>query len=104
MGRLTVIYWRDIPAQVIGQQGRRRHRQELPARFATAIDRAAMRAGRGSSSAYLDDWRRETRPCSGDLAAAVRAEAARLEALFPDACLESVVKAGGRTPTQEDSP
>ena len=104
MGRLTVIYWRDIPAQVIGQQGRRRHRQELPARFATAIDRAAMRAGRGSSSAYLDDWRRETRPCSGDLAAAVRAEAARLEALFPAARLESVVKAGGRTPTQEDSP
>jgi hypothetical protein len=96
MGRLTVIYWRDIPAQVIGQQGRRRYRQELPARFATAIDRAAMRAGRGGSSAYLEDWRRETRPCAGDMAEAVRAEAARLEADFPDPDLEAVVKAGGR--------
>jgi hypothetical protein len=101
MGKLTVIYWRDIPAQVIGQQGRRRHRRELPARFATAIDRAAMRAGRGGSAAYLDDWRRETRPCTGDVAAAVAEEAARLEAGFPDAVLEAVVKAGGRARPQE---
>lgn len=103
MARLTVIYWRDIPAQVIGQQGRRRHRQELPARFAAAIDRAAMRAGRGGSSAYLEDWRRETRPCTGDVAAEVRREAARLEAGFPDERLERVVKAGGRVSRQEDS-
>jgi hypothetical protein len=102
MGRLTVIYWRDIPAQVIGQQGRRRHRQELPARFATAIDRAAMRAGRGSSEAYLEDWRRETRPCAGDVADAVRAEAARLDASFSQTDLEAVVKAGGHKPNQED--
>ena len=104
MGKLTVIYWRDIPAQVIGQQGRRRHRQEMPARFAAAIDRAAMRAGRGGSSAYLEDWRREARPCTGDVAAEVRAEADRLEALFPDERLEAVVKGGGRAAIQEDSP
>ena len=104
MGKLTVIYWRDIPAHVVGQQGRRRHRQEMPARFAAAIDRAAMRAGRGGSSAYLEDWRREARPCAGDVAAEVRAEADRLEALFPDERLEAVVKAGGRAPIQEDSP
>ena len=104
MGKLTVIYWRDIPAQVIGQQGRRRHRQEMPARFSAAIDRAAMRAGRGSSSAYLEDWRREARPCTGDVAAEVRAEADRLEALFPDERLEAVVKGGGRAAIQEDSP
>ena len=53
MPKLTTIYWRDIPAQVIGQQGRKRLRQELSQRFAQAIDRAAMRAGRGSSEAYL---------------------------------------------------
>jgi hypothetical protein len=104
VGKLTVIYWRDIPAQVIGQQGRRRHRQEMPARFAAAIDRAAMRAGRGGSSAYLEDWRRETRPCAGDVAAEVRVEADRLEAVFPDERLEAVVKAGGRAAIREDSP
>ena len=95
MAKLTTIYWRDIPAQIIGQQGRKRHKQELSKRFAVAIDRAAMRAGRGSSKAYLDDWRRESRPCPAEMEQAVSAEAARLETQFPDDVLERVVKAGG---------
>ena len=103
MGKLTVIYWRDIPAQVIGQQGRRRERRELPPRFARAIDRAAMRAGRGSSDAYLEDWRREARPCEGDLAEAVSAEAGRLDREFTPDRLEACVKAGGRLPKPEES-
>jgi hypothetical protein len=96
MAKLTVIYWRDIPAQVIGQQGRKRTRQELDPRFAVAIDRAAMRAGKGSSDLYLEEWRRERRLVEGDIAAAVAAEVARLEAEFPDEVLEAVTKAGGR--------
>ena len=95
MGKLTTIYWRDIPAQVIGQQGRKRHKQELSKRFAVGIDRAAMRAGRGSSKAYLEDWRRESRPCDGDMEQAVRDEVARLEEKFPDDVLETFVKGGG---------
>lgn len=93
--KLTTIYWRDIPAQVIGQQGRKRHKQVLSKRFAVAIDRAAMRAGRGSSQAYMDDWRRESHPCEGNLQQTVSAEVALLEAQFPAALLEAVVKAGG---------
>jgi len=95
MPKLTTIYWRDIPAQLIGQEGRKRHKLELSRRFAVAIDRAAMRAGRGSSKAYLEDWRRESRPCTGDIEQIVSEEAARLEAAFPDDYLERVVKAGG---------
>ena len=93
--KLTTIFWRDIPAQVIGQQGRKRHKQVLSTRFAVAIDRAAMRAGRGSSQAYMDDWRRESHPCEGHLKQTVSEEVARLEAQFPEALLEAVVKAGG---------
>ena len=95
MTKLTTIYWRDIPAQVIGQQGRKRHKQELSKRFGVGIDRAAMRAGRGSSKAYLEDWRRESRPCEGDMEQAVGEEVARLEEKFPDDILETFVKAGG---------
>ena len=95
MAKLTTIYWRDIPAQVIGQQGRKRHKQELSKRFAVGIDRAAMRAGRGSSKAYLEDWRRESRRCEGDMEQAVREEVARLEEQFPDNVLETFIKAGG---------
>ena len=58
MAKLITIYWRDIPAQVIGRAGRGKFKRELDPRFPKAIDRAAMRAGRGSSDAYLEDWRR----------------------------------------------
>lgn len=92
---MTTIFWRDIPAQVIGQQGRKRLKQPLDNRFAVAIDRAAMRAGKGSSDAYLDEWRRESRACEGDLQTAVSDEVLRLETLFPEELLEATVKAGG---------
>lgn len=95
MARLICIYWRDIPAQVVGQKGRKRVKKELAPRFAKAIDRAAMRAGRGSSDAYLADWRRESEEISGDLEKLVQDRVAALEHNFDDAYLESVVKAGG---------
>ena len=95
MPKLTTIYWRDIPAQVIGQQGRKRFKKEMPKRFAVAIDRAAMRAGKGSSQAYLDEWRRESRPIDGNVQQAVDSEIERLDAEFADGLLETTVKAGG---------
>ena len=96
MPKLTTIYWRDIPAQVIGQQGRKRIKQVLDPRFALAIDRAAMRAGKGSSELYLEEWQRKSRAVEGDLDELVQQEVARLEALFPEDLLEAVTKAGGK--------
>lgn len=96
MAKLISIYWRDIPAQVVGRAGRTNVRKELNARFAKAIDRAAMRAGRGSSDAYLEDWRRETEVVDGDLEEIVAMRVSALESEFDDEYLESVVKAGGR--------
>lgn len=96
MAKLICIYWRDIPAQVVGRAGRRNgFKKELQPRFAKAIDRAAMRAGRGSSDAYLEDWRRESEDVDGDLETLVNERVAELEGQFDDAFLEAVVKAGG---------
>jgi len=95
MAKLISIYWRDIPAQVVGRQGRTNFKKELDPRFAKAIDRAAMRAGRGSSDAYLADWRRESEVVDGDIEALVESRVAMLDAEFDDALLEAVVKAGG---------
>jgi len=96
MAKLISIYWRDIPAQVVGRAGRRDGvKKELPPRFAKAIDRAAMRAGRGSSDAYLEDWRRESEEVTGDLQLLVDERVAELESQFDDEFLEAVVKAGG---------
>jgi hypothetical protein len=95
MASLIVISWRDIPAQVIAKRGRETFKVQLSARFQEAVDRAAMRAGKGSSDAYLADWRRTPRPCSDDLQAEAAAEAARLEARYTDEDLERVIRAKG---------
>ena len=96
MAKLICIYWRDIPAQVVGRAGRKNgFKKELGPRFAKAIDRAAIRAGRGSSDAYLEDWRRVAEEVSGDLEAMVNERVAELEKQFDDEYLEAVVKAGG---------
>jgi hypothetical protein len=92
---LIVISWRDIPAQVIAKRGRETVKVPLSARFQEAVDRAAMRAGKGSSDAYLADWRRTPRDCSDDLNAEAAQEAARLEAFYTDADLERVIRAKG---------
>jgi len=100
--KLITVYWRDIPAQVIAKQGRNKVKKVLDPRFARAIDRAAMRAGRGSSEQYLEDWRRETRPCEGEMEAAVNQEVEKLEGRFPPDVLDTVVRAGGVVVREND--
>jgi hypothetical protein len=96
MPKLSVISWRDIPSQVIVKRGREMAKVLLPPRFQEAIDRAAMRAGRGSSEAYLADWRRsEARECGADIEAEARAEAARLEAQYDEEALLALIRAHG---------
>ena len=96
MPDLTVIWWRDIPAQVTAGTGRGAARVQLAERFQEAIDAAAMRAGLIGSDAYLEEWRRESRSCGDDLDAEVAEEAAWLEAAFTDDVLERLVRASGR--------
>jgi hypothetical protein len=96
MANLSIISWRDIPAQVVVRRGRETAKVQLSARFQEAVDRAAMRAGRGASDAYLADWRRsEARPCSDDIETEAAAEAARIEARFTDAQLEELIRSKG---------
>jgi len=95
VAKLITIFWRDIPAQVVGRSGRTNVKRELSPRFMEAIDTAAMRAGKGRSDAYLSEWRRVARPVEGDLDEAVAAEVRRLELEFPDERLRSVARAGG---------
>jgi hypothetical protein len=92
---LTVIWWRDIPAQVTAREGRTRAARELPPRFQEAIDAAAMRAGLIGSDAYMEEWRRVARGCGDDLDAEVDREAERLDAAFTDEVLDRLVRANG---------
>ncbi len=58
MADVTVVYWRDIPAQIIVKAGRKTAKRELSPRFQEAIDAAAMRGKAAGTDAYLEDWRR----------------------------------------------
>ena len=105
MASLIIISWRDVPAQVIVKRGREVAKVQLSQRFQEAVDRAAMRAGRGSSDAYLADWERSPpRPCGDDLQAEARAEADRIEARYTDADLEQLIRAKGRDPNRSVDP
>lgn len=96
MAKLIIVYWRDIPAQVIGKAGRATFKKQLSDRFQQAIDRAAMRAGRGSSEAYLSEWRRESREVAGaDLKAEVERVAGEFEANLTDDELLRLVRSKG---------
>jgi hypothetical protein len=96
MASLILISWRDIPAQVVVKRGRETAKVQLSSRFQEAVDRAAMRAGKGSSDAYLADWKRsDPTPCGDDLKAVAEATAAAIEARYSDADLERLIKAKG---------
>lgn len=100
MANLTVIFWRDIPAQVVAEEGRGRNRQqakvEMPRRFALAIDEAAMRDGADSTDDYLAEWRKsEPETIEGDLNAAAEARAAELDAAYGKEKLAALVANGG---------
>jgi hypothetical protein len=92
---LVVIYWRDIPAQVNGQLGRERHQVLLSAKFQRAVDRAKRKARISTAHDDVAQWRRESRPCDGDLVAAAEQLAQELEREFTRERLGRLAFAGG---------
>ena len=96
MAQRIILYWRDIPTQVIVREGRRSEKRALPEPFIQAVDRAAMRAGARDSDAYLAEWRRgPPETCGDDLAAEADAAAAALLAAYDAERLAVLVRAGG---------
>lgn len=97
MPSLIILYWRDIPAQVIVKAGRTSAKRELSKRFIEAIDRCAMRSKATDSTDYLDEWRRgDPVPCSDDLEAEATAAAAKLEVEYDAARLKTLIDQQGR--------
>ena len=92
---LTVIYWRDIPAQVTAKAESGTSRAQLSDRFQKAIDAAAMKADLVEMDLYLEEWRQEARPCGSDLEAEVASEVARLESAYTRDVLLRLTRSGG---------
>lgn len=96
MPEVTIVYWRDIPAQVIVGKGRRGAKVQLSERFEQAIDRCAMKIGAKDADAYLAEWRKAPPfEIEGEQDEVARAEAARLEAEYDTPRLKALIEAEG---------
>lgn len=95
MPMLSVIWWRDIPAQVVAREGRRSSKIVLHQRFQVAIDKAANRAGLRAYNDYIEEWHKTHRECGEDIETEVRAETDRLEAEYSKHHLAELIQSGG---------
>lgn len=96
MADVTIVYWRDIPAQVIVGKGRRGAKHPLPERFEQAIDRAAMRVGAAGTDAYLSEWRKAAPyEVAGEDAEVAAQEAARLDRDYDQDRLKALIENDG---------
>lgn len=104
MPNVTIVYWRDIPAQVIVGKGRRGSKRPLPERFEQAIDRVAMRIGAADSDAYMADWRKaDAYEVEGEPDGVADAEALRLDTEYDKERLKALIDNDGRAEGSQES-
>ncbi|MQY41428.1 hypothetical protein GG681_02140 [Epibacterium sp. SM1969] len=97
MPDVTIVYWRDIPAQVIVGKGRRGTKKVLHERFEQAIDRAAMKVGAKDADAYLAEWRKaDPFTVEGEAEDIATAEVERLETEYDRERLKALIANDGR--------
>ncbi|GAA0783014.1 hypothetical protein E1180_07820 [Roseibium denhamense] len=96
MAQKTIVFWRDIPAQILVKKGRKSARRELPPVFMEAIDACAMRVGAKDSDAYMAEWRRtEPVDVSDDLETEADTALADIVGAYPKERLQALLANGG---------
>lgn len=97
MAQLQIVYWRDIPAQVMVKAGRRNQaKRELSLRFTEAIDMAAMRSGAAETDDYLAEWRRgDPQEVGDDLETEVDTAVKSIEEQYDRGRLKALISNGG---------
>ncbi len=96
MPEVTIVYWRDIPAQIIVGKGRSGSRVKLTERFEQAIDRCAMKSGARDGDAYLAGLRKAVPfTVEGDPAEVAASEAAKVEVEYDADRLKTLINTDG---------
>ena len=96
MPDVTIVYWRDIPAQIIVGKGRRGSKAPLPERFEQAIDRTAMRIGAAESDEYMQGFRKaDPYQVEGEQNEVAQLEAAKIDAEYDRERLKTLVDNDG---------
>ena len=98
MADVTIVFWRDIPAQVMVGKGRRAAKVQLPERFEQAIDRAAMKSGAAGTDAYLQEWRKAPpvqTDATGDDQSVANAHAAHIDSEYDQEKIKALIANNG---------
>jgi len=96
MADVTIVYWRDMPAQVIVGRGRRGVKLPLPERFEQAIDRAAMKSGAAESDDYMAGFRKAAPiPFDGGDRDAAEAAVARIDTDYDQERIKALIANDG---------
>ncbi|WP_322893687.1 MULTISPECIES: virulence factor [unclassified Yoonia] len=92
MAEVTIVFWRDIPAQVIVGRGRRGTKLPLPERFEQAIDRAAMKSGAAESDEYMAGFRKaDPYSAAGSDSEAAEAAVAQIDAAYDQDRIKTLI-------------
>ena len=96
MPEVTIVYWRDIPGQVIVGKGRKGSKKQLPERFEQAIDRAAMKGGLEGTDDYLAEWRKaDPYDVDGEPADIAQSEALRIDTEYDQERIKALIANDG---------
>ena len=95
MGQIKIVYWRDIPGQVVIREGRRSKRLRLPLRFMKAIERAGYRLKKKQQDALFEPWHDVTQSFEGDINEQAAQLVRQLEERYTDDVLETLIRASG---------
>jgi len=93
MARYSIIYWKDIPAQIKVSDEGGEISAVLPERFQQAIDAAAMAENSAEEDAYLAGWRvGEEKNRTGSAQEVLEALLAELDEAYPAKRLAEIVR------------
>ena len=96
MAKLKIVYWNDIPGQIVVREGGRSTRLRLSPRFMKAIERAAYRLKKQDKDALFDPWHDVDQPFNGDIREQAKILLGQLEEQYSEAVLDKLIRASGK--------
>jgi hypothetical protein len=95
VAKLKIVYWNDIPGQIVVREGRRSTRIRLSPRFMKAIERASYRLKKQNKDAFFDPWHDVDQPFDGDIREQAKILLRQLEEQYSEAVLDKLIRASG---------
>ena len=96
MHDVIIVYWRDIPAQILIGKGRSARKILLSEKFENTIDICAMKTDSKDMESYLKYWRKsEPLIHDGETDRAAEIEAKKIETIYNNKKLKSLIDNNG---------